>query len=428
MAKSTGSKNKKASNPAGQVEMKGKKAGKSQKADTQRTSQAANKSDNASKADVNGDDDDMAALKAHFLASFGEDSLVVPPSRADVKGKRKAEEDDGDSEAESAASSSSSSSGDEIDRLMANAKTTKTKGKESAPASSSSSSSSSLQRRPPPPTIVFGAEAGSDRGNHGDDLDARKNWRSFMKTQTANTQPEALTSATDWIRERTEMKKRQAAERAAKRREEGGDDDGETAEDEAEQLTNDRALSQLLNTTLFARGQSSRGGRGDGDKPDLSSHDTLSRILELSSSSTARKGQAFGRGYGDKALRAEQLSKMPAKMRQGIREAAGDRASKEVERNRELGLLNSKYSRKFMGQQVADATMTGRKAASKDRERGLSMGVGRFKNGTLHLSKDEVRKSLGEGRGGERGGGRGGGRGGSTARRGGGPNKKPRRD
>lgn len=206
------------------------------------------------------------------------------------------------------------------------------------------------------------------------------------------------------------------AERQQRERDAAGDSD-EDGETEAQQVTNDRQLSQLLNTTLFAKGSGSKGS-GDNAKPDLSSHDTLSRILDLSSSSIARKGQTFGRGHGEKALRADQLSKMPSKMRQGIRAAAGERAEKDVDRKRELGLLNSAYSRKLNGIQEADATMTGRRKAERDRVRGLSMGVGRFKNGTLKLSKDEVNKIVGDGPERKRpGGGRGGGGGGGGNKR-----------
>lgn len=234
-----------------------------------------------------------------------------------------------------------------------------------------------------------------------------------------------MTSATEWIRERT-AKKRAAAEAKAS----AGQDSDEDSSTEAEQTTNDRELSHLLNTTLFSNGANTKKNNNS-TKPDLSSHSTLTRLLDLSSSNAARKGQVFGRGHGEKALRASQLSKMPSNMRQGIREAAGDRAAKEVEKNRELGLLNSKYSRRVMGQQVADATMTGKKQKSTERERGLGMGVGRFKNGTLHLSKDEVRRTLGEHGGGAGKGRHGGkGKGGGAGKSGGGkgPNKRVRRD
>ncbi|CAO1635650.1 unnamed protein product [Sympodiomycopsis kandeliae] len=330
------------------------------------------------------DGDSLAALQAHFLESFGSDYLpsaqAASSSSRDKKGKRKASQQGDQTE--------QVYKGDEIDDIMSSRQA----GTSSTVPKKTASQAKSSTKRAAPETIVFDQE--SSRGSHGDDdLDAKKNWRAFMNTKTANTEPEAMTSASDWIRERTEKKKKEKEAKAAARREKGGEDE-EDEEVEAEQKTNDRELSHLLNTTLFARGSNSK--KSDSDKPDLSSHDTLSRILELSSSNKDRKGQTFGRGFGDKSLRAQQLSKMPSKMRQGIREAAGERAAKEVEKNRELGLLNSKYSRNIMGQQVADATMTGKKATSRDRERGLGMGIGKFKNGTLHLSKDEVRRSLGE--------------------------------
>jgi hypothetical protein len=183
-------------------------------------------------------------------------------------------------------------------------------------------------------------------------------------------------------------------------------------------------LSHLLNTTLFAQGGSRGvGASGSKDKPDLSSHDTLARILELSSSSQARKGQVFGRGQGAKALKASQLKSMPVKIREGIRSAAGDRADKEVERNKEMGLLTDAYSRKLLGRQYEDETMTGKKREKRDRVRGLGLGVGKFKGGILKLSQEEVSRMTGERRERSRGGSSRGGRGGG---RGGGPDKRRR--
>lgn len=225
-----------------------------------------------------------------------------------------------------------------------------------------------------------------------------------------------MTSASELLRSKVEERRRRENEKKAARAEAGEDED---EDDEAEQLTNDRQLSHLLNTTLFSQGSSSKKrGNGEDGKPDLSSHSTLARILEHSSSSSARKGQAFGRGHGEKTLRASQLAQMPRDMRQGIRSAAEDRAEKEMERNREMGLLNSAYSRKFLGRQEADATMTGKRKQEKDRVRGLGMGVGRFKDGTLRLSRDEVAKMTGEG---------GGSRGGKGAKGGGGGAKRQKR-
>lgn len=212
-----------------------------------------------------------------------------------------------------------------------------------------------------------------------------------------------MTSASETLRLKVAERKQREAEARANRA--NGSDD-EDDEDEAEQLTKDRQLSHLLNTTLFANGSngssSTSHGRkksGEGDdaaRPNLSSHATLARLLDLSSSSKARKGQTFGRGHGDKALRASQLSQMPNKMRQGIRSAAGHRAQLDVERKAELGLLGDAHSRKLMGRQEADATMTGKAKAKRDRQRGLGMGVGKFQGGVLKLSDKEVNSVLGK--------------------------------
>ncbi|PWN21086.1 hypothetical protein BCV69DRAFT_282587 [Microstroma glucosiphilum] len=269
-----------------------------------------------------------------------------------------------------------------------------------------------------PVTVIFdeGGSAGRQQGQESPSLEAKKNWREFMDSKTGNTGPDTFSSASEFIRERNAAKqqKKRDVEATAE----------EASEDEAAQATNDRQLSHLLNTTLFARG----GPRGTGassskDKPDLSSHDTLARILELSSSSQARKGQVFGRGQGAKSLKASQLKTMPVKIREGIRSAAGGRAEKEVERNKEMGLLSDAYSRKLMGRQYEDETMTGKRREKRDRVRGLGMGVGKFRGGILKLSEEEVSRITGEGREGSRGGSSGRGRGVGRAS---GPDKRGR--
>lgn len=274
-----------------------------------------------------------------------------------------------------------------------------------------------------PVTVVFD---GSDpSSSSAAPASSRKDWKEFMSSKTASAGPDAFSSASEHVRARAAAKKEAKAKKLAGG--EGGEGD-DSDEDEAAQETNDRQLSQLLNTTLFAPGGDASSGKGKagakGGKPDLSSHETLARILELSSSSSPGAKPA-GRGLAQKALKAHQLKTAPSHIRQGLRAAAGDRAAKEVERNRELGLLNSSYSRKFMGEEslTADATRTGRKAGKGERVRGLGMGVGKFKDGTLKLSRDEVERMVGSGGGDGKGQRRKGGPGGSGGG-GGGAGKK----
>lgn len=242
-----------------------------------------------------------------------------------------------------------------------------------------------------------------------------------MKTHTPNTGPDSMTSASETLR--AKVAERRQHEDAVQARRTGGQH-GED-ENEEEQLTRDRQLSHLLNKTLFApggnRSKGDCGRQGSKNGPDLSSHATLTRLLDLSSSFAARKGQTFGRGHGTKALRASQLAQMPAKMRQGIRSAAGHRADLEVQRRKEMGLLRDAPSRKLLGRQEADATMTGKAKAKRDRDRGLSMGVGKFQGGVLKLSRKEMGDLLGDdegasGKGGKKRAFRGGGGGGHKKR------------
>ncbi|CAO1626580.1 unnamed protein product [Parajaminaea phylloscopi] len=349
-------------------------------------------------------EDALAALEAHFLAAFEQ------PAASQVEGRPSASRAKGKGRAKDAVAADlpavDEPPPDKLEAVLGGLRGRKTKTDRIDPsqAANSSSSSATLPLRRVPETIVFGGEsavlpADGSSSSSSKPLDSRKKWRDFMKTQTPNTKPDSMTSASETLRAKVAERRAREAEAKAKKRQQNGQgegDEGGDEGDEAEQITNDRQLSHLLNTTLFASGgDGSRKGGGSSDKPDLSSHATLARLLDLSSSSAARKGQTFGRGHGDKSLRASQLAQMPAQMRQGIRAAAGHRADLEVARREEMGLLGDARSRKLLGRQEADATMTGKAKAKRDRTRGLGLGVGKFQGGMLKLSQKEVNDMVG---------------------------------
>ncbi|KAK0533653.1 hypothetical protein OC842_002908 [Tilletia horrida] len=218
-------------------------------------------------------------------------------------------------------------------------------------------------------------------------------------------------------------------------------DDEENAQ-EKEHKANDRLLSHLLSTTLFAPGadaSSSPATKRNG-KPALDpTKGTLASILELSTTSEQRKGAVLGRGWGDAKARLNELGKVPVRMREGLKKAAKDRVGKEQERARELGLVHRSLhsgKRKNMGGTGAvsavDMALSGVGASKKpkDRVRGLGMGVGKFGGGKLTISARDVEKINGPApsRGGPSRGGRGGGGGvGGGRSGGGGPAKKKQR-
>ncbi|KAE8255191.1 hypothetical protein A4X13_0g3124 [Tilletia indica] len=236
-------------------------------------------------------------------------------------------------------------------------------------------------------------------------------------------------------------------------------DQDEEGTEEKEHKANDRLLSHLLSTTLFAPGSdaSSTPPTKRNGKPALDpTKGTLASILELSSSTEQRKGAVVGRGWGDAQARLQDLGKMPARLREGLKKAAKGRVEKEQDRAKELGLVHrslNKGKKTNMGGTGAIGAVdmalsgVGSSKKAKDRVRGLGLGVGTFGGGKLTISTRDVEKINGPsssrgppgggGRGGRggRGGGRGGGGGGGGGRGGGrggggggGPaNKKQRR-
>ncbi|KAN0062226.1 hypothetical protein ACQY0O_005407 [Thecaphora frezii] len=221
--------------------------------------------------------------------------------------------------------------------------------------------------KPTPPrlrpveTVVFGGDA-SATSSPLDPSSSKRGWKAFMSSKISKISEEP----SDTPEPKTRRSKAE--------------------QDEEKQLeSNDRLLSHLLSTTLFAP-----GAEREGKKRNLSSNDTLARILELSATETQRKGVALGRGWGEMELQRRQLAKMPAKIRQDVRRANAERRDQEREKAKELGTwhpsLKANYSNK------ATATEMGVKAEPKKRLRGIGAGIGKFKDGTLSLSKSDVRK------------------------------------
>lgn len=169
--------------------------------------------------------------------------------------------------------------------------------------------------------------------------------------------------------------------------------------DEEDQRDNDRKLTELLSTTLFAPGSSAAGGKKR--KLNTTTNETLARVMELSTSDNARS-KAAGSGYGEQELRKRELGRMPARMRAGLRRAAGERREREIATQKELGLWNPKLQKQS---QLTRGTGTerGTRAAPKQRMRGISSGIGKYRGGMLHLSDSDVQRIRGAGGSGRRG-------------------------
>ncbi|SPO25140.1 uncharacterized protein UTRI_02756_B [Ustilago trichophora] len=246
--------------------------------------------------------------------------------------------------------------------------------KPSAQANASSNSKQISKKKVPKSrvveTVVFGGEARPD----ADELkDAKKGWKAFMSSKIDKIASEDELAAASKLTSVEE-------------------------EEEKQLVANDRLLSELLSTTLFAPGT----GNTSKGKSNLSSNDTISRIMELSATDAQRKGQAVGRGWGENELKRQQLSKAPAAIRQGMRKAAGERRDKEREKAKELGTWHPSLKESYANK--ATATEMGLKKETRKRQRGLGMGIGKFQGGMLKLSSQEISKVNAKGRGGSSGG------------------------
>ncbi|WFD48242.1 hypothetical protein GLX27_002910 [Malassezia furfur] len=224
-------------------------------------------------------------------------------------------------------------------------------------------STSAAPRRRPVETVVFSETRGAPSGASVP-ASARRNFMS-SKIEKINAQDTAQPAA-------------------------GSDDDEEGEED---QRANDRKLAELLSTSLFAPGTSTHKR-----KLNTTTNETLARVMELSTSDTLH-AHAAGSGWGEKQLRAQELGKMPARIRAGLRRAAGERRERDIELQKELGLWNPRYQNHAQLSRGSATERGSRPTEPKKRMRGIGSGVGSFRNGTLHLSEADVRRIQGPPRG-----------------------------
>lgn len=320
------------------------------------------------------DDDALAALHAHFASSF--DSAPIKPIKTvpkEKKSKANKKED-----VENAVKSKSKD--DLLERELGFNEALLNKGKTKADSSSNpakTSSAISQSTRPPPETVVFGESSSSGHSQN------QGGWRKFMSSKV-ETRKDKL----------EEEANRAAAERQKKKKKPSSGDgtiDEEDAEKEKELMTNDRALSDLLSTTLFA--PQAEGIKKANGKPNLSSNSTLSRLMELSKPTLTDQAKSVGRGLGSSMFKAKEMGKMPASMRHGLRKAELQKQADQLEKAKELGIYHQSIKGLIgKGAEGSDLVLGTRKKDHKarTRDKGLSMGVGRFAGGTLKLSKEEV--------------------------------------
>ncbi|KAL1662469.1 hypothetical protein GGF50DRAFT_58857 [Schizophyllum commune] len=191
------------------------------------------------------------------------------------------------------------------------------------------------------------------------------------------------------------------------------DDD---ADDEHTNAQNDALLHRLVHTQLLDPNLSSSS------KPSARRTALLGRLHELASASGASGKSTLKQsrpGMGSKVIKTTERNAHAKAVREGLLRKQKELAARKVEEAKELGTYHPSLKR-ALG--ATDEELVGRERAGR-RERGLKMGVGKFKGGVLRLGREDIARveGRGEGRGsrGGRGGwgGRGMGRGGGRGKR-----------
>ncbi|PWN37128.1 uncharacterized protein FA14DRAFT_10300 [Meira miltonrushii] len=337
------------------------------------------------------EDDALAALHAHFASSF--DSAPIKP----INSTPKVNKSKTDKKAEVEKVVKAKTKDDLLERELGFDGSHLNKGKAKAenelkPVKASKTKPQST--RPPPETVVFGeSSSGTSIPNQG-------GWRKFMSSKVETRKDKLEEEANKAAAEKQKKKNKSSSG--------DGAGDEEDAEKEKEMMTNDRALSDLLSTTLFA--PQSEGIKKANGKPNLSSNSTLSRLMELSKPTLTDQAKSVGRGLGSSMFKAKEMGKMPASMRHGLRKAELQKQADQLEKAKELGIYHQSIKGLIgKGADGSDLVLGTKKKDHKarTRDKGLSMGVGRFAGGTLKLSKEEVARinkptSSGRGAGGKR--------------------------
>ncbi|UZJ51918.1 hypothetical protein CBS101457_001238 [Exobasidium rhododendri] len=306
------------------------------------------------------DEDTLAALEAHFAESY--EVPAVRPTKASREKKKH-----GPSQIKEAGSSVDGA----VDVLVA---------KEEKSAKAKQSTVQALQKREPQ-TVVFGG--GIDGGSLSNRGETKGDWRKFMSSKVRTKTEEER---------QVELAKNQKIPKTKKARPEG--ESAQDQEDERQAETNDRALSTLLSTTLFAPGGSGASTTRSNGRPNLGSNDTLARLLELTAPSVTGNGKSQGRGLGAAMLKSQDMSKMPATIRHGMRRVEMENQEKELQRQKELGNYHHTIKGLIGKRDGLDLIMGTKEKDRKKRtrEKGLAMGVGKFSGGTLKLSDGDVQR------------------------------------
>ncbi|KAF8812362.1 hypothetical protein BYT27DRAFT_7087419 [Phlegmacium glaucopus] len=148
--------------------------------------------------------------------------------------------------------------------------------------------------------------------------------------------------------------------------------------DEEEDRTNaqnDAILHKLVHTKLLSGSLSTELEL----TPSQRRKALAGRVLELTGEAKL--------GKGEKLVREAERNKASKRVREGITNKQKERSKQELEEAKNLGNYHPTLKKVF---EASSSTPTPRK-----REKGLKMGVGKFNNGLLRLSRDDISKATG---------------------------------
>jgi len=143
------------------------------------------------------------------------------------------------------------------------------------------------------------------------------------------------------------------------------------ADEEADRTNaqNDAILHKLVHTKLLSGSLTTELDL----TPSQRRKALAGRVLELTGEAQL--------GRGEKMVREAEKNKASKRIREGISNKQKERSKQELEKAKNLGNYHPTLKKVF----EASSTPTPRK-----REKGLKMGVGKFSNGSLRLSRDDI--------------------------------------
>ncbi|KAI6047268.1 hypothetical protein EDC04DRAFT_2887075 [Pisolithus marmoratus] len=144
----------------------------------------------------------------------------------------------------------------------------------------------------------------------------------------------------------------------------------EHLEDEQTNAQNDAMLYRLLHTKLLSGSLNDELGLSHAQRGKALS----GRVLELSGQCKLGKGESL--------VREEEHDKASKRVRDGLLRKKEERSRKQLEEAKNLGNYHP-ILKQMYGSHSA-------KSSKRKRERGLRMGVGRFKGGVLKLRREEI--------------------------------------